>query len=281
MAKPFDATLKELIQTYPADWLRLLGVEPANEAEVLSPDLSAVTAMADTLLRVGDRVIHIDVESGPDDQLGSRMLLYNILAHRTTGLEVHSVAVLLRSNAKSAGLTGEFGYAPHPAGEVRFRFEVVRVWERPMGDLFAGGPGLLPLAVLGRPPRGQSRAAAIPDTLVSIAEEAVRTVAPDRTARIVSAALILAGMYVETEALRDIVRRFPPVIESSAYALFEELGSASRIRRILLHQGRKKFGEPTPEEAESLRVINDPDRLERMAEELITAPDWATFLKVR
>lgn len=71
------------------------------------------------------------------------------------------------------------------------------------------------------------------------------------------------------------------MIESSAYALFEQLGSASRIRRILLRQGRQKFGEPTPEEAESLRVINDPDRLERMAEELIAAPDWATFLKVR
>ena len=45
-------------------------------------------------------------------------------------------------------------------------------------DLFSAGPGLMPLAVLGKPPKGRSRAEAIPDTLVSIAEEANRTVAP-------------------------------------------------------------------------------------------------------
>src|SRR3954469_15576485 len=99
MPKPFDATLKELITAHPVDWLTQLGVPVAAPPEVLSADLSTVSAAADTLLKVGDLVVHIDLESGPDDALARRMLLYNVLAHRHTGLPVRSIVVLLRSNA--------------------------------------------------------------------------------------------------------------------------------------------------------------------------------------
>ncbi len=85
MPKPFDATLKELIEAFPDDWLRQLGVPLAGPVEVLSPELSTVTADADALIRVGDAVVHIDAESGPDPDLPTRMLLYNVLAHRQTG----------------------------------------------------------------------------------------------------------------------------------------------------------------------------------------------------
>lgn len=88
MPKPFDATLKDLIRAHPADWLCQLQIPFVEPVEVLSADLSTVTAAADTLIRVGDRVIHIDVESGPDDSLASRMLMYNVLAHHQTGLPV-------------------------------------------------------------------------------------------------------------------------------------------------------------------------------------------------
>src|ERR1051325_1097294 len=103
MSKPFDATLKELIASYPADWLTQLGVPVTHAPEVLSADLSTVTAAADTLIKVGDLVIHIDLESGPDDFLARRMLLYNVLAHHRTGLPVHSIVVLLRAHAVGGG----------------------------------------------------------------------------------------------------------------------------------------------------------------------------------
>jgi hypothetical protein len=279
MPKRFDATLKDLIAAYPGDWLRHLGVSVVEPVEILSPDLSAVTAMADTLIRVGDRVIHIDIESGPDDDLASRLLLYNILAHRHSGLPVHSVAVLLRSNAKASNLTGEFTYAPQPLGEVRFRFEVVRVWERPMDDLFAGGPGLMPLAVLGKPPKGQSRAKAIPDTLVSIAEEASRSVPQERTKRIVAAALLLAAMHVETDAIRNTIRRFPAVIESHAFAVLEELVGVKQCQEIIQLQGREKFGVPTPAQEKKLDAIVDLERLKRLGVRLLKVNSWDDLLK--
>src|SRR5918994_1678104 len=100
MPKPFDATLKDLIRAFPADWLAHVGVPVTEPPEVLSAELSAVTAAADTLIRVGGLVVHIDVESGPDPSLARRMLRYNVLAHYHTGLPVRSAAVLLRSNAQ-------------------------------------------------------------------------------------------------------------------------------------------------------------------------------------
>src|SRR5689334_8926951 len=122
MSKPFDATLKELITAHPVDWLTQLGVPITALPEVLNVDLSTVTAAADTLIKVGDLVIHIDVESGPDNGLARRMLLYNVLAHYQTGLPIRTIAVLLRSNAVGSGPKDGVEYAPNAGvSELRFR----------------------------------------------------------------------------------------------------------------------------------------------------------------
>src|SRR5262245_51916340 len=161
MSKPFDATLKELVTSYPVDWLIQLGVPVTAPPEVLSADLSTVTAAADTLIKVGDLVVHIDLESGPDASLARRMLLYNVLAHHHTNLPVRSIVVLLRSNAVGSGPSDQVEYAPVPGtSELRFRFETVRAWELPAEDMLKAGVGFLPLAVLGKPAAGQNRAPA-------------------------------------------------------------------------------------------------------------------------
>jgi hypothetical protein len=281
MPKPFDAVLKDLIEAFPADWLRLLGVPLAGPVEVLSPELSTVTAAADTLLKVGGGVVHIDVESGPDDRLAGRLLLYNVLAHRHTGLPVHSVAVLLRANAKAANLTGELGYAPHPGGEVRFRFEVVRVWERAAEDLLAAGVELMPLAVLGKPPAGQTREQAIPGLVVRVAD-AARRAAPDRSARVVAAALILAGMHADRDALYTVIRRLQTMDEkNAAIEIFEEWGAIKALKRAILEQGREKVGDPSPKQEQAIRGIEDLDRLDRMVIRVLKARGWSDLLKTR
>src|SRR5439155_13170859 len=80
MPLPFDATLKQLVQAHPRDWLDALGVPAGEPVEVLTPDLSTVTRFADTVLRIGERsIVHIDFQSGPDAALPRRLLLYNAL----------------------------------------------------------------------------------------------------------------------------------------------------------------------------------------------------------
>lgn len=173
MSKPFDATLKELVTAYPVDWLTQLGVPITAPPEVLTADLSTVTAAADTLIKVGDLVVHIDLESGPDDELARRMLLYNVLAHHHTKLPVPSIVVLLRSNAVGGGPTDGVEYAPNPGvSELRFRFETVKAWELSSEAMLNAGLGFLPLAVLGKPPPGQTRLQALPAIAKRIADRA-------------------------------------------------------------------------------------------------------------
>lgn len=282
MPKPFDAAMKSLIEAFPADWLRLVGVPAAEPIEVLSPDLSTVTAAADVLLRSGGVVVHIDAESGPDENLASRLLLYNVLAHRHSGLPVHSVAVLLRSNAKAANLTGELAYGPHPHGEVRFRFEVVRVWETPMADLLAAGPGLMPLAVLGKPPAGHSREQAIPGVILRAADEARKAVPPDHAARVVIAALILAGMHTDRDSLQFVVQRLQTMEErNAAIELFEEWGAIKHGKKTILLMGKEKFGDPTPEQEQNLRSIEELARLDRLSVRLLKVDSWDELLRGR
>ncbi len=129
MSKPFDATLKELVQSHPQDWLALLGVPAAGPVEVLTPDLSTVSAFADLVLRVPGGLLHLDVQSGPDPDLPRRMLLYNVLVHNRYAEPVHTVVLLLHRRANRSDLTGTHRYELLPGhGGLDFRFQVVRIW---------------------------------------------------------------------------------------------------------------------------------------------------------
>lgn len=53
MSKPYDATGKDLLTSYPTDWLHFLDL-PAPGVEVIDTDLSTVTAASDRVLKVLD-----------------------------------------------------------------------------------------------------------------------------------------------------------------------------------------------------------------------------------
>ena len=122
MSKPFDATLKELVQAHPHDWLALLGVPAAGRVEVLTPDLSTVSAFADLVLRVPGGLLHLDVQSGPDPGLAGRMLLYNVLVHDAYAEPVHTAVLLLHRRADRSDLTGTHRYELLPGGAWNFGF---------------------------------------------------------------------------------------------------------------------------------------------------------------
>jgi predicted transposase YdaD len=157
MALPFDATLKDLVQAHAADWLAVLDQPPSGPVEVLTPDLSTLTAFTDIVLRTGEALLHLDFQSGPDPTLPRRVLLYNVLLHDHYGLPVHSVVVLLRPRADRGDLTGALTYAARPGrGRLEFTFQVVRLWQVPAERLLASGLGTLPLAALGQMPGGRT-----------------------------------------------------------------------------------------------------------------------------
>ena len=276
MSKPFDATLKELIRAYPADWLTHLGVPVTEELpEIIPADLSTVTAAADTLIRVGDRIIHIDVESGPDDSLAGRILLYNVLAYRQTGLPVRSIAVLLRSNAQRANHSDRVEYE-----DLSFGFRIVKVWELPAEDLLQAGIGLLPLAVLGQPPSGMTRAQALPAQTERIVARAKAEAGP-RASEVVTAAFILAGMHSNPDFLRSIFEGAITMIESSAFQVIEDLANERMLREVLLQQGTAKYGPPTDDQAARLAAIQNLARLRRLTVRFVKVDSWEALLRGR
>lgn len=280
MPLPFDATLKDLVRERPADWRAQFDAPGRGPVRVLTPDLSTLTAFADVVLHCGDSLLHLDFQSGPDPALPRRMLLYNALLHREYDLPVHSLVVLLRPRADRGDLTGAVRYEARPGrGGLDFRFEVVRLWQRPAEEFLTGALATMPLAVLGRLPSGP--ATALPGVVERMLERLNREVGRPLATKLVTAAYLLTGLRLSKERAREVFRRVKPMRESTTYMAILEEGEVSGIRRVLLHLGRDQFGDPDPSIQAEIQAIANPKRLERMCVRLRRINSWQELLATR
>jgi hypothetical protein len=182
---------------------------------------------------------------------------------------------------RRANQTDRVEYAAVPgAGELRFRFQVVRVWELPAEDLLNGGVGFLPLAVLGKPPAGKTRLQALPELVERIAQR-VESEAKADAADVMTATYILAGMHTDPGPLRTIFQRVMTMIESSAFQVIREDSAIDTLHRTLLTLGRAQFGGPTPEQEQKLKGIKNLDRLDRLVLRVLKVSTWDDLLKGR
>ncbi len=62
------------------------------------------------------------------------------------------------------------------------------------------------------------------------------------------------------------------------FDILEEL-NAQGMQRVLLRQGRKKFGEPDEVTRLALRGITDLERLDRMSERVLEVATWQELLQ--
>jgi hypothetical protein len=158
VAKPYDATGKDLLELAPAGWLELVGVHrPAEKVRVIDADVSAVTAAADKVIRVDDDppwLVHVEFQTGRDAFLAGRMRMYNAVLHSRHRLPVATVAILLRPDADDEGLTGRYRIVPPIGPWSDFGYTVVRVWQLPVEPLLTGPVVLTPLAPIAAAPRG-------------------------------------------------------------------------------------------------------------------------------
>src|SRR5690242_9359117 len=128
MSKPYDATLKAMLEASPLDWPRLAGFQ-VSAAEVIDADLSTVTAATDKVLRIRgpeDALMHFDFQAGPDATLPPRSHCYNALLEGRHELPVHTVVVLLRPEANLRSITGVYERRFPGAAEpyLVFRYQV-------------------------------------------------------------------------------------------------------------------------------------------------------------
>jgi predicted transposase YdaD len=284
MALRFDATLKDLVQNHPADWLAILGEPPSASVSVLTPDLSTLTAFADIVLRVGDTLFHLDFQSGADAELPRRILLYNVLLFDRYALPVHSAVVLLHPRANRSDLTGMVAYEARPGrGGLTFRFEVVRLWEVPVATLLQSGLGTLPLAPLGHMPEGATVEEALPGVIERLVERIQAEAPPRQAAALLTAAFVLTGLRIAQDRAVQLFQGVRAMRESSTYQYILDEGraegSTQEARRILLRVGRKRFGGADEAVQAALQAIADLERLERMSERLLDVTTWGELLE--
>src|SRR5207245_7402921 len=164
---------------------------------------STATAATDIALGHGDppdRVVDINFQSGPDEELSGRVLLYHALLHVRYRVPVHSVVVLLRPLADRRQLTGKLRYVGRRRkGRMDFSYEVIRLWQQPVRRYLVGGLGTLPLAPLCRLPAAESLELALAPVIRRVVERLEREAMPDDKAKLLMATYVLAGLRVTQE----------------------------------------------------------------------------------
>jgi hypothetical protein len=289
MSHPFDATLKDVLAQDPKDFesVSAFGLPKIAPARALNVDLSTISAATDVAFGFGEplqEIVDLNFQSGPDTSLADRLLLYHAAYRLRYGVPVRSVAILLRPKADSPNLTGKLSYV---AGGKRLEFEydVVRLWREPVEPFLKGGVGLLPLATLCQAPAGLS----LQEGLRQIVREIDRRLAQEtdhgHAVRLMTAAFILTGMRVPKEAVASIYEGVRIMHESTAWDVIMDEGRAEgRMEgeiNFLLRQGTRKFGVPDAQSEASLKGIHDLDRLERLADAILTAQSWQELLSTQ
>ena len=288
MDKSIDATFKELIDRHADDWLALVapcvGLPPGLHAEPADADLSTFSLQADKLFRLfkGKKprgVLHLELQSTWQDRLPARTAAHNVLASHRLEADVYSVIVLLAKRANASAIDGLYRRT-FPDGRpcLEFHYGVIRAWELSAEEMLAGPVGTLPLALLTDDARAN-----LPGVVGRYQDRLDRDVADEQHREALrTAGGILLGPNYDKAMIKSILRETSKMTESTYYQGIIEEGIAKgelsgRLTTIRL-VGTKRFGRPSAKVKATLAGIADPDRLDRIAERLVEAADWADLL---
>lgn len=283
MPKPFDATIKDLAALGPADFVTRFGGPTTLPVQLLNVDLSTVTTAADVVFGIGHpltEILHLDAQASASAMKHLDVLAYNALLHRAYQVPVHSTVLLLRQQAQHPNLTGRVQYAARPRrGKMDFRYELVPLWEIPADDLLQGAPATLPLAVLGRLPDTPPLADALAAVIKRLAKRLQQQTAGEQAERLLTAAYILTGLRLPKQDVNQLFRGVStPMRESTTYQAILEEGRVDELHRMILRQGRERFGEADETFRQDIEAITDIDTLEELSLRLLKVSSWAELL---
>lgn len=313
MAKPFDASSKNLIEYDPIGWLRFLGL-PGERAIVVEGESNVVTVDADRYLLVfnPDYLAHFEAESNADPTVDMRVLLYHVLGKRRYDVEeVRSILLLLRPEADHSAITGRIHYGV-PGNQLLFEYTVVRVWEIPADAFLNSAPGLLPFAPIADlngndlggvvrqmkqrmetdvPPQDHRQLWSLTELLMGLkySETAIEEVmmgifsSDDLKDSVIYQKLLREGRAEgiaqgRTEGIAQ--GRTEGIAQGKAEGIAEGKaeGKAEGERGLLMRQGEKKFGAPNAKTRKTLESITSPERLEELSLKLLDANSWQELL---
>jgi predicted transposase YdaD len=154
-----------------------------------------------------------------------------------------------------------------------FRYNVFRVWERPVAEILAGNIATLPLAPIARVSSTELPA------VIKRMEERFNTEAdPHDIGDYWAATYILMGLVHPGSIAKALLQGVRKMKESTTYQAILREGKAEgkleEAKRILLRQGRKRFGPPKAAIKSTIESIADLVRLEHLSDRILDAKSW-------
>ncbi|MDQ2730154.1 MAG: DUF4351 domain-containing protein [Armatimonadota bacterium] len=277
MSKPYDATTRDLLEFQPIDWLRYAGLE-ATEVVVINSDLSTITTEADKILKVispNPWLSHLELQSDYEFDVPDRALRYNVLCCYRHRLPVQSTVVLLRPQADGPNMTGELLYRlPGQEPYLRFEYGVVRVWQKPVEEVLAGGLGTLPLA-----PLSDVKQDDLPRVVRRMEERITQEATAQEGARLWAATYVLMGLRYSEGLAEQLLEGVRAMEASVTYQAIIRKGRAEEARSLLLRMGSKRFGPPDTIIRTSIESVPTLEQLEDMADRVLDVTSWTDLLK--
>jgi hypothetical protein len=155
------------------------------------------------------------------------------------------------------------------------------MWKEPVRPFLEGGLALLPLATLCAMPPGKPLEKALRDVVHEIDRRLSAEPNHAKAVRIMTGAYRLAFSRLPRERVEFVFEGVGIMHEIVGWDQIENDARVRSARRTLLNQGRQLFGEPSPRVVSTLTTIDDPDRMERMLDVILTLKSWKALLAVK
>ncbi len=248
---------------------------------IIDSDLATVTASADKVVLVDDPlpwILHTEFQSNRDPSLEWRVPWYNGILEYKHKCLVHSLVVLLNREAETPGLTGEWLRQFEGESPYRYlRYQVVRVWELHAEQLAMGSWGLFPLA-----PLCDDAKALMPGLIQRMGARLIREYPDQAEAKTLwTVTETLLGLRYQDPLLSIILKEMDNMLDLEHSLSYQKIvakgvarGEIKSLRETILRQGKKKFGEPSPEVLAEIFGIADEHRLIALSERILDAATW-------
>ena len=91
-----------------------------------------------------------------------------------------------------------------------------------------------------------------------------------------SAVAAILGVRYDAMTADEMIASLPP--DSVGVIAFQNVARMRQTQDIILRQGRKRFGPPTPEVEAAVRGITKLDRLEPLTDRILDVGSWDELL---
>jgi len=278
----FDVSTKELVWDDPAAWLERFGIGPPGPVDVIDSDITALTASADKVIRVGGSepyLVNVELQSSHQTDLVETVWFRQVALFHRHRLPVLTVLVLLRKEANAPSLTGTYEICMPDGWQTnRYNYRVVRLWDEDPEPYLTAGVNLVPLA-----PLADVTKEALPGLVRRMAARIDSEPEP-RAAKLWTATYLLMGLRYSEEFASQLLEGVQKMQESTTYqAILREGRNEGRItgeQQLLVRQGTKRFGKPDTATLAAIEAIRNVERLEALGERILDSDvrDWSSLL---